>query len=190
MGSRTLQEAFVFDRIDFCVGGDIGKMASRAGQLGFRRIGTSFDNTLRENVVCRLAGIPSSPVKFPYVVVSDRINTSQPANVVTLANFSQAKERLKKYCKKGTGLEFSMNRARKMTGPDVAKWFVDIGQASAFCESTGCQLILSSGANAISEMISGRCFDAILKECGVDPDRHWQGMNIWLDTVLARRVTI
>jgi len=141
-------------------------------------------------VVCRLPSIPNSPVKFPFVVVSSSVKTTQPANVITLTSFSHAKERLKKYCKKGTGLEFIVNHARKMTGSEVARWFADIGEASAFCESAGCQLILSSGADTLSEMISGRCLDAILKESGVDPDGHWQDMNTWLDKLLARRVSI
>ncbi len=176
--------------MDLCIAGDLERIASSAERLGFTRIGAGFDGTARENVVYRLPSIPNSPAKFPFVAVSENIKTIQTVNVITLTNFSHAREHLKKYCKKGTGLEFMLNHARKMTGPDVARWFADIGEAYVFCESAGCQLILSSGAKALSEMISGRCFDAILKECGVDPDRHWQDMNTWLDRLLARRVLI
>jgi hypothetical protein len=39
-------------------------------------------------------------------------------------------------------------------------------------------------------MISGNSFDEILKEIGIDPRRHWQELNRWLDHVIAGQVMV
>jgi hypothetical protein len=39
-------------------------------------------------------------------------------------------------------------------------------------------------------MVSGPCLDAILKICGIEPQRHWQEMNEWLEARLSGRVMI
>jgi hypothetical protein len=40
------------------------------------------------------------------------------------------------------------------------------------------------------EMVSGPCFDAILKNCGIDPEKHWREINNWLETKLSGRVAV
>lgn len=130
--------------------------------------------------------MPQQPAKYPYLLVSDK--TEEHADVVAIRDFRRAREKLKKV-KKGTGLEITIAPARKMDAAGVGGWFEDIRELYSFCHSTRCQLILSSGATSMQEMVSGPCFDAILKNCGIDPERHWREMNGWLEARLARRVS-
>lgn len=148
----------------------------------------AFDAKVREGTVYRLKKAPRSPVKYPYLVVSDNID--EPADILTVNNFHRIKERLKKKVKKGTGLEIIIAPARKMDASSAGRWFTDVKELHSFCHSARCQFILSSGAACMHEMVSGPCLDAILKNCDIDPQRHWLETNSWLETKLSRRVSI
>jgi hypothetical protein len=151
-------------------------------------VGAPFDGKIREGVVYRLKKAPQSPVKYPYLVTSD--NVEEPANVLTVNDFRRVKERLKKKVKNGTGLEVMVAPARKMDAAGVGRWFDDIKELHSFCHSSRCQLVLSSGAASMHEMVSGACLDAILKNCNIDPQGHWHEMNSWLEARLSRRVAV
>lgn len=105
-----------------------------------------------------------------------------------IRDFNKVKNELKKKVKKGTGLEMTVNPARKMDGGSVGKWFSDLSDLFAFCHSSRCQFILSSGATSEYEMISGPCLDAILKTIGIEPKSHWSSMEKWLEEKLSRNV--
>jgi RNase P/RNase MRP subunit p30 len=151
-------------------------------------VGTPFDGKIRDNVVYRLEKAPQSPMKYPYLIVSDDINS--PADVLTVIDFRRVKERMKAKAKKGTGFEVKIAPARKMNAAGVGMWFEDIKELYSFCRSFRCQFILSSGATSMHEMVSGRCLDAILKKCDIDPEKHWREMNSWLEAKLSRRVAV
>jgi RNase P/RNase MRP subunit POP5 len=108
---------------------------------------------------------------------------------VPIRDFRRVKEKLKKV-KKGIGLEITIAPARKMDAASIGRWFEDIRELYSFCHSSRCQLILSSGATSMHEMVSGPCLDAILKYCGIEPERHWREMSGWLEARLARRVRV
>ena len=133
---------------------------------------------------------PSAPPAFPYLVTSDAVDSLQAGDLVTISNFRKVKNVLKKKHKDRLGLEFIIAPARKMSGEGVAQWIGDLQDAYSFCKSSGCQFIVSSGASSPSEMISGRCFDAILTEVGIDSDRYWQDLDKWLSGVLSRKVSV
>lgn len=105
-----------------------------------------------------------------------------------IRDFNKVKNELKKKVKKGTGLEMTVNPARKMDGGSVGKWFSNLSDLFAFCHSSRCQFILSSGATSEYEMISGPCLDAILKTIGIEPKSHWRSMEKWLEEKLSRNV--
>jgi hypothetical protein len=151
-------------------------------------VGAPFDSKIRGDVVYRLREAPQSPMKYPYLTVSDDI--SKPADILTVSDFRRVKERMKKKVKKGTGFEVKIAPARKMDAAAVGQWFEGVGEMYSFCHSSKCQFILSSGATSLHEMVSGQCFDAMLKNCGIDPERHWREMNNWLETKLSGRVTV
>lgn len=161
-------------------------MAAKA--LSIDRVGAPSDGKIREDVIYRLKKAPQSPIKYPYLVVSE--NADGLADVLTVNNFRGIKEKLKNRVKRGTGLEVTVAPARKMEAAGVGRWFESIKELYSFCHSSGCQFILSSGANSMHEMVSAPCLDAILKNCDVDPQSHWQAMNIWLETKLSKRVSI
>lgn len=106
-----------------------------------------------------------------------------------IRDFNKGKKQLKKKIKKGTGVELTVNPARKMDGSSVGKWFSSLRDLYAFCNSSHCQFILSSGATSEYEMISGPCLDAILKTAGIEPQRHWHMMEKWLEERLSRKVS-
>ncbi len=105
-----------------------------------------------------------------------------------IRDFNKVKKQLKKKVKKGTGLELTVNPARKMNGGSVGKWFNTLSDLYTFCHSSRCQFILSSGATSEYEMISGPCLDAILKTVGIEPQGHWRSMGKWLEEKLSRNV--
>lgn len=151
-------------------------------------MGTPFDGKVREGVVYRLKKAPQSPAKYLYLVVSD--NADDPADVIAIRDFHTVKEKLKKKVKKGSGLEVTVAAARKMDAVGVGKWFDDMKELYSFCQSSKCQLILSSGASSMHEMVSGPSLDAILKNCKIDSERHWREMNNWLESKLLGKVSI
>jgi RNase P/RNase MRP subunit p30 len=121
------------------------------------------------------------------LVVSE--NIGEPADIITIRDFNKVKKQLKKKVKKGTGLELTVNPARKMDGHSVGKWFRSLRDLYAFCHSSRCQFILSSGATSQYEMISGPCLDAILKTGGIEPQSYWHNMGKWLEERLLRNVS-
>lgn len=134
----------------------------------------------------RVAGEPASPVKYQYLVVSDRIDDAPRADMVLVSNFEKAKEKLKKKIRAGAGLEVQVAQARAM---DAAKWVAQVEGLYRFCKLARCQLVITSGATSQWGMVSGRSFDALLKECGIEPSRYWQELERWLKSRLERRVT-
>jgi hypothetical protein len=121
------------------------------------------------------------------LVVSE--NIGELTDILTIRDFNKVKEQLKKKIKKGTGLELTVNPARKMDGRSVGKWFSSLRGLYAFCHSSRCQFILSSGATSQYEMISGPCLDAILKTSGIEPQSYWRDMGKWLEERLLRNVS-
>jgi RNase P/RNase MRP subunit p30 len=120
------------------------------------------------------------------LLVSEEVG--EPADIVMIKDFNKVKKQLKKGVKKGTGLELAVNPARKMDSGSVGKWFSNLSDLYAFCHSSRCQFILSSGATSEYEMISGPCLDAILKTVGIEPQSHWRSMGKWLEEKLLRNV--
>jgi RNase P/RNase MRP subunit p30 len=125
-------------------------------------------------------------INYPYLLVSEDID--EPADILVIRDFNKVKKQLKKKVKKGTGLELTVNPARRMDGGYVGKWFRNLSDLYTFCQSSRCQFILSSGATSEYEMISGPCLDAILKTAGIEPQGHWSSMEKWLGQKLSRNV--
>lgn len=142
---------------------------------------------MREGLICRLRTPLQPPaVNQPYLVVSE--NVGEPADILMIRDFDKVKKQLKKKVKKGTGLELTVNPARKMDGGSVGKWFSNLSDLYTFCHASRCQFILSSGATSEYELISGPCLDAILKTVGIEPHGHWHSIGKWLEEKLSRNV--
>jgi hypothetical protein len=163
-------------------------MAAIRKMLGLARIGTIFTGTIDEETVYRLPNPPRSEPKYHYVTVSDNMDDTHAADIITIGNIRGARDRLKKKPRRGIGIEVLISPARKLDGQDTARWFQDIYELYSFCLSSNQQFILSSGAESVHEMVSGSCMDAILESCGIDAGRHWNDLNLWLDQKLMARV--
>jgi hypothetical protein len=90
--------------------------------------------------------------------------------------------------RRGVGVEFLIAATRELSSEAVAKWFRNLAEAFDFCESVGCQLVVSSGARDASDMVSGVCFDEILTEAGIDHRKYWKDLDTWLREVVSRKV--
>jgi hypothetical protein len=176
----------LFNRIDLCISGDFDT-ASAVKALSISRAGVPFVGEVREGLIYRLRTAPSVAVDYPYLVVSE--NVGEPADILTIRDFNKVRKQLKKKIKKGTGIELTINPARKMDGGSLGRWFSGLSDLHAFCHSSRCQFILSSGATSENEMISGRCLDAILKTAGIEPQAYWSNVGRWLEERLLRNVS-
>jgi hypothetical protein len=172
-----------FDRIDLCVSGDFD-IAARIKALSITNAAVPFDGKVREGLICRLRTTPPVAVDYPYLVVSEDVG--KPTDILMIKDFSKVRKQLKRKIKKGTGLELTVNPARKMDGDSIGKWFSNLSDLYVFCHLSGNQFILSSGATSEYEMVSGPCLDAILKTGGIDPQTHWRNMGRWLEEKLSR----
>lgn len=157
-----------------------------ARELGIDTIASTeeFSGAIR-----RVAGEPASPMKYPYLVVSDRIEDVQRADLVLVQNFEKAKEKLKKKIRAGAGIEVQVSQARSMDAKNAAKWLGQVKELYRFCKLARCQLVITSGAASQWGMVSGRSFDALMEECGIEPQKYWEELGRWLESRLERRVT-
>lgn len=157
-----------------------------AKSLGLR-VAANAGDFLDDEIIYRLAKPPHEPGRHPYLLVSENPDDAPHADVLSLKNFARAEERLKKK-KGGAGIEITVAQARKMDAAGVARWFSDARDLYQFCQSSGFQFILSSGADSPASAVSGQSLDALLKMMGIGPQRHWQEMEKWLESRLERRV--
>jgi RNase P/RNase MRP subunit p30 len=156
-------------------------------QLGIGMIATTREHA---GTIRRVTREPPGPVKYPYLVVSEKIEDLKYADIVVVQNFGRVQENLKKKIRVGAGLEIQVAAAREMDSKSVAIWLAQVRDLYRFCKLAGCQLILSSGATSPWSMVSGRSLDALLEECGIEPKRYWADLEGWLKLCLARRVNI
>lgn len=176
-------------------------IAEAARELGLARIGVvsslapagNNNHNGSTHFIYRLRQHPpgKAAVAYDHLMVSDNADDASHADLVTVSDFGRVKDRLKKKAKAGVGLEMTVAQARRMDAAGVARWLADVSALAGFCHSSGCQLVLSSGATSRCEMVSGRSFDALLRTCGIDPERHWAGLEKWLESRLSgRRVRV
>lgn len=122
--------------------------------------------------------------------MSDSVDSANLADLVTIASFPSAKSILKKKARKGLGVEFLIAGARTKSAHEIARWLASMAEASLFCQTTHCQFILSSGAAVPEELISGKCWDEILAEIGIEPMNYWKELEGWVKGVTSQRVTL
>ena len=125
---------------------------------------------------------------YPYLVVSEKIDelllSSSSIDIFVVTDFKDINDNLKKKVRKkrGIGLEVSLADLRKSDGLQVGKWFNQIRDLYKFCRSSNSQFILSSGANSVVEMVSGRSFDSILRICDIKPEHYWRELGEWIES--------
>ena len=160
-----------------------------AEQLSIGTIGSNFDGKINKGIVYRLNRVPHATVNYPYLVVSENVGDLPHVDVLMVKDIRSVRDKITKKARNGIGLEVVIAPARRMDAEGAGRWFASIQEMHALCDSLHCQLVLSSGAASKQEMVAGPCLDAILKICDIDPQRHWDEMNEWLEERLSRRVS-
>ena len=108
-------------------------------------------------------------------------------DIATVRSFWRERETLAKCAREGMGLEVLIADARMLSGIALGKWFLQLRDLYAFCKAKRCHFVISSGAASPGELVSGACLDAILKQCGIDPAKHWSELVRWLEATTLRR---
>jgi hypothetical protein len=180
----------VLKRRDLCVyNSNLEKMLKTAEILGIDEIGSEYYGNLQENVIYRLDRQPSLITNYPYLVVSDKIRElpSPWLDLFIVRDYVKVKQILKKKVRTRIGLEIFVADIRLGNGLSVGKWFEQIRDLYKLCNSINCQLVLSSGARSPREMISGRCFDSLLKLCDIKPEEYWRDLEEWLEIKVGKK---
>jgi hypothetical protein len=133
------------------------------------------------------SSITTTTTTYPYLVVSEKIDEllmSSSIDIFVVRDFKDINDNLKKKVRKkgGIGLEVILDDLRKSDGLQTGKWFNQIRDLYKFCRSSNCQFILSSGANSVVEMVSGRSFDSILRICDIKPEHYWRELRQWIES--------
>ena len=177
-------------RRDLCVhNSNLEKMLKTAEILGIDEIGSEYYGNIRENVIYRLDRQPSLITNYPYLVVSDKIGelSSPWLDLFVVRDYARVKHILKKKVRTRIGLEIFLADIRLENGLNVGKWFEQIRDLYKLCNSINCQLVLSSGARSPGEMISGRCFDSLLKLCDIKPEEYWRDLEEWIEIKVGKK---
>jgi hypothetical protein len=146
------------------------------GVESFQPEHTSFD------LILRIRNNAQPPGILPQLVVSDdisKINTD--TDIVTISDLAKIDHsQLKKKMKPKIGFEIFLANARGLNGKELGKWMSEAKYLYRLSRSTGCQFILSSGAQSIFEMLSARTFESILSVLGIAPLAYWKHLSDWL----------
>jgi hypothetical protein len=144
--------------------------------------------TITSSLSSSITTTSTNTTTYPYLVVSEKIDelllSSSSIDIFVVTAFKDINDNLKKKVRKkrGIGLEVSLADLRKSDGLQVGKWFNQIRDLYKFCRSSNSQFILSSGANSVVEMVSGRSFDSILRICDIKPEHYWRELGEWIES--------
>ena len=107
-------------------------------------------------------------------------NTYGNTDILTIYDFFNSKNLLKKLAGKNIGFEFMVSKLRYLNVSDLGKWFSFVKYFYGLCKRYRHQLILSSGAKNIYELISLRVINSILDKLEVSSTEYWFDLNQWL----------
>jgi hypothetical protein len=148
-------------------------------------IGCPYLEQNDKDIIYRVNQRPPTSTDYRYLIVANNleqlVSSSFQPNLVVVNNF----EKLKSFIGKGkyrskVALEVLISDIRYQEGPKVGKWFREITDLYRFSRRSGCQFILSSGANSVCEMVSAQCFESIMRFCKISPRIYWQDLQEWL----------
>lgn len=184
--SNNSRQDSKFKKIDLCIRDtNMLKVRKMAKLLNIDVIGCPYQDQNDKNIIYRVNQTPSTTTDYRYLVVANNleqlISSSFQPNLVVVKDF----EKLKSFIRKGKyrsriALEVLISDIRYQEGSKVGKWFREITDLYRFSKRSGCQFILSSGANSVWEMVSAQCFESIMKFCKIPPRTYWEDLEEWL----------
>ena len=148
-------------------------------------IGCPYQDQDDKEIIYRVKQRPLMSTDYRYLVVADNLehlisSTFQP-NLVVVNDFEKVKTFVRKGKYRSTvALEVLISDIRYQEGPKVGRWLREITDLYRFSKRSGCQFILSSGANSPWEMVSAQCFESIMRFCKISPRIYWQDLEEWL----------
>jgi hypothetical protein len=165
--------------------------------LGLKTIGAEFSTGIDDgtdgeevNVIRLLKKKPLTATKFPFLVASDNYHdlASKEVDIVEIKDIDQQfYEMLRRTHSKKLGIEITVSKLRATDSQRLARNIALIKSIHSFTEKYGNQLVLTSGASSVFEMVSGRCFDALLQLCDIKPETYWNSLNSWLEHKISMR---
>jgi RNase P/RNase MRP subunit p30 len=142
------------------------------------------------NVICLLKKKPLTCTRFPYLVASDNYRdlSSKDVDIVQITEIDQQLYNILRHIpSKKLGIEITVNKLRAAESQKLARNIALIKSIHSCSEKYGNQLILTSGASSVFEMVSGRCFDALLELCDIKPEKYWNSLENWLEHKIRMR---
>ena len=130
---------------------------------------------MEANVIRLLKKKPLASTTFPYLVASNNYHDldSKDLDLVEITDIDQQfYEMLKHAPSKKLGIEITVSKLRATNGQKLAKNIALIRAIHSF---------------TVFEMVSGRCFDALLKLCDIKPETYWISLNNWLEHKISMR---
>ena len=102
-------------------------------------------------------------------------------DILVIGKPSNYKPILQKLDGRNIGFEFLVSNLKYLNSSEVGKWFSNVKYFYHLCKKYKHQLILSSGAKSIYELISPRIIDSILKKMDISSAEYWSSLRIWLE---------
>ncbi len=102
-------------------------------------------------------------------------------DILVIGKPSNYKPILQKLDGRNIGFEFLVSNLKYLNSSEVGKWFSNVKYFYQLCKKYKHQLILSSGAKSIYELISPRIIDSILKKMDISSAEYWSSLRIWLE---------
>lgn len=102
-------------------------------------------------------------------------------DILVISKPSNYKPILQKLDGRNIGFEFLVSNLKYLNSSEVGKWFSNVKYFHHLCKKYKHQLILSSGAKSIYELISPRIIDSILKKMDIPSAEYWSSLRIWLE---------
>lgn len=165
--------------------------------IGLKKIGVEFSHGISDssggvelNVIQLLKKKPLNSTTFPYLIASDNYHDlgRKDLDLVEITDVDQLfYEMVRRNSSKRLGIEIAVRRLRAAKGQKLANNLALIKTIHGFAERYGNQLVLTSGATSVFEMVSGRCFDALLTLCDINPETYWNSLNNWLEHKISMR---
>ena len=107
-------------------------------------------------------------------------NTYGNTDILTINDFFNSKNLLRKLAGKNIGFEFMVSKLRYLNISDLGRWFSFVKYFYGLCKRYCHQLILSSGAKNIYELISLRIINSILDKLEISSTEYWSDLNQWV----------